>query len=374
MRRARNLEEQRTCLNDFKDRELFLIDLDHILSNENPDAAFQILSERLVLLAENLVAEAARVVYAELVRLYGLPRDQRKHDVPYAIFGLGKLGGVALGYASDIELLFLFGSSGRTAGGTRGSLTNDEFFAILTRETCDFIQAKREGIFQVDLRLRPYGSNGPLACSKSQFAEYYSPGGAAHAFERLALVRLRWIAGDPKLGFEIDQIRDGLLYEGPPLDLDAIWDICGRMRKQHLQGRKLNAKYSPGALTDLEATVQLLQVKHSKDVPQLRTARITLAVQALRRAGVLSPVDFEQLLGAYQFLRRLINAQRVLRGSAQDLFLPPVESDDLLHLARRMNYVGGERESEAALLLRDFQVHTRNVQQFIKRHLKRGVP
>jgi [glutamine synthetase] adenylyltransferase / [glutamine synthetase]-adenylyl-L-tyrosine phosphorylase len=372
---AKTIEEQRTRLNEFKERELFLIDLDHILSTENADAAFQILSERLVMLAENLVATSARVVYTELLRLYGQPRDEKRRDVSFAIFGLGKLGGVALGYASDIELLFLFGSSGRTTGGTRGSLTNDEFFAILTRETSDFIQAKREGIFQVDLRLRPYGSNGPLACSRGQFAEYYGPKGAAHPFERLALVRLRWIAGDPRLGFEIDQLRDKLLFEGPPLDLDAIWDICGKMRKQHLEGRKLNSKYSPGALTDLEATVQLLQVTHAKDVPQLRTPRLTLAIQGLYRARVLSPIEFEQLLGAYQFLRRLINAQRVLRGSAQDLLLPPAESDELVHLGRRMNYARtDDGANEAELLVRDFQMHTKNVQQFIKRHLRRGVP
>jgi glutamate-ammonia-ligase adenylyltransferase len=260
---AKKLDDQRQCLNEFKDRELFLIDLDHILSTENPDAAFQILSERLVMLAENLVAAAARVVHSELLRLYGQPRDEKRRDVSYAIFGLGKLGGVALGYASDLELLFVFGGSGRTSGGTRGSLTNDEFFAILTRETCDFIQARREGIFQIDLRLRPYGSNGPLACSRDQFTEYYSPKGSAHPFERLALVRLRWIAGDSKLGYEIDQIRDKLLYEGQQLDLDQIWDICEKMRKQHLAGRKFNSKYSPGALTDLEATVQLLLVRHS---------------------------------------------------------------------------------------------------------------
>jgi glutamate-ammonia-ligase adenylyltransferase len=372
---AVKVEEQRTRLTEFKDRELFLIDLDHILSTENPDAAFSLLSERLVLLAENLVATSARLVHNELVRLYGQPRDAKKREVTYAIFGLGKLGGVALGYASDIELLFLFGASGRTSGGTRGALTNDEFFAILTRETADFIQARREGIFQVDLRLRPYGSNGPLACSKDQFADYHDPRGSAHPFERLALVRLRWIAGDPRLGFEIDQIRDRLLFEGPPLDLDAIWDICGKMRKQHLEGRKLNSKYSPGALTDLEATVQLLQVNHARDVPQLRTPRLTLAIHGLYRARVLSPVEFEQLLGAYQFLRRLINAQRVLRGSAQDLFLPPAGSDELVHLGRRMNYTRPDNgANEAEQLLRDFQMHTRNVQRFIKRHLRRGVP
>ncbi len=301
-------DEQRRRLNQFKDRELFLIDLDHILAETNPDAALRLLSERLVFLAENLVAAAARMAYDDLHRLYGQPRDSAG-DVGFAVFGLGKLGGVALGYASDIELLFQFGGDGQTEGGIRGSLGNDEFFAILTRETRDSIQARRQGIFQVDLRLRPFGNAGALANSKDQFAHYYGPQGQAHPFERLALVRLRWIAGDSKLGFEIEQLRDRLLYDGPPLDLNAIWDVLGKMRAQHLKGKQPNSKYSPGALADLESTVQILQVMHGASVPQLRTPRMHDAMIALFRAGILSATEFEDLTAAYHFLRRLINAQ-----------------------------------------------------------------
>src|ERR1700728_226285 len=89
---AKNFDEQRKRLNEFKDRELFLIDLDHILAKENPDEACQILSQRLVFLAENLVGFAVRLVYAELVRLYGTPRNEKRRETGFAVFGLGKLG------------------------------------------------------------------------------------------------------------------------------------------------------------------------------------------------------------------------------------------------------------------------------------------
>jgi glutamate-ammonia-ligase adenylyltransferase len=367
---AKDLEELRVRLNQFKDRELFLIDLDHILSSEHLDATFQILSERLVLLAENLVSAAAQFVYSELVRKHGTP------DNPgFALFGLGKLGGVALGYASDIELLFLFDSEGKTTGGSGGSIANSEFFARLTRETSDSIKAKGEGIFRVDLRLRPYGKGGPLASSREQFVDYYRPEGKAHPFERLALVRLRWIAGDATLGFAIEQLRDQFVYEGPPLDLDAIWEVSGKMRAQHLLGQQLNSKYSPGGLADLEATVQLLQVMHARQAPQLRTPRLDESIQSLRRAGILSPIEFEELMGAYQFLRRLINAQRVLRGSAQDLFLPARSSDELLHLARRMNYLPEENNNDVgSLLLKDLQRHTDAVKKFVRKRFNRACP
>jgi [glutamine synthetase] adenylyltransferase / [glutamine synthetase]-adenylyl-L-tyrosine phosphorylase len=361
---AKDFDEERKRLNEFKDRELFLIDLDHILAEENPDEAFGILSERLVFLAENLLAAASRRVHAELVRLYGRTRNESREEVGFAIFGLGKLGGVALGYASDIELLFLFEEDGTTDSGSRGSLTNGEFFAILTRETCAYIQARREGIFQVDLRLRPFGSGGPLANSRSDFASYYGTKGPAHAFEKLALARLRWIAGSFKLGYEIEQLRDQLVYEGDSVDLAAIWEVSAKMRAQHSKGGKHHSKHSGGALADLEQTVQLLQVLHAGEAPQLRTPRLGQAMDGLRRAGIVSAEEFEQLMGAYQFMRRLINAQRMLRGSARDLLLPGEGSDELVHLARRMGYVS---EGAGKELMGEFRGYTELVRKFMRR-------
>jgi [glutamine synthetase] adenylyltransferase / [glutamine synthetase]-adenylyl-L-tyrosine phosphorylase len=361
---AKDFDEERNRLNEFKDRELFLIDLDHILAEENPDEAFRILSERLVFLAENLLAAASRRVHAELVRLYGRPRNEKRQETGFAIFGLGKFGGVALGYASDIELLFLFEEDGVTDGGSRGSLTNGEFFAILTRETCAYIRARREGISQVDLRLRPHGSGGPLANSRSEFASYYGAKGAAHAFEKLALVRLRWIAGSSKLGYQIERLRDQLVYEGDAPDFAAIWEVSRKMRAQHAKGSKHHSKHGEGALADLEQTVQMLQVLHAGEAPQLRTPRLHEAMDGLRRAGIVSPEEFEQLMGAYQFMRRLINAQRMLRGSARDLLLPAEGSDELAHLARRMGVVS---EDAGEALLREFTGHTELVKRFMRR-------
>jgi glutamate-ammonia-ligase adenylyltransferase len=361
---AKNFDEQRKSLNEFKDYELFLIDLDHILAEESPDTAFQILSQRLVFLAENLIGIASRLVFGELERLYGRPRDEKKRDTSYAVFGLGKLGGVALGYASDIELLFLFGEDGDTSGGSRGSLNNGEFFAIMAKETCDYIQAKREGIFQVDLRLRPYGKNGPLASSRRDFSTYYGEKGDAHPFERLALGRLRWISGDPALGFEIERVRDQILYDGPPLDLQAIWEISGKMRRQHCPPGQKNSKHSAGALADLEQMVQLLQVSNARAAPQLRTPSVVDAMEALHRAGIFSAREFEGVMGAYQFFRRLINAQRMLRGSAKDLVLPAEESDELVHLARRMRYAS---DNAGAELMGEFKWHTEVVRKLMKK-------
>lgn len=373
---AVGLAQQQDRVNQFKDRETFQIDLDHIL---NPGFDFRELSARLTLLAENLIATAAKCVYDDLVNSYGEPQIEKGREGGYAIFGLGKLGGIALGYASDVELLFVYAANPRdmTRGGKRKSISNAEFFEQLAQEMARFIRTKREGIFQVDMRLRPYGKESPLACTASHFREYYGTpheAGGAHSFEKLALVRLRWIAGDSKLGFDIEQLRDNILYERNQIDLDALWDLLGRARKEKMAKGGINAKYSPGALSDLEGTVQLLQVMNGNKAPQLRTPRLTGAMEGLRRAGVLEPKEFAELYGAYKFLRRLINALRMLRGNAQDLFLPDQGADELIHLARRMDYVRDEQTGLADQLMAEFESRTAQVRSFVERHFGRPCP
>lgn len=368
---AASLSEQQDRINKFKDEEVFHIDLDHILS---PQTDFRELSRRLTLLAENLVMVSAQMVYEDLVRQYGMPMTDDNEKAHYAVFGLGKLGGVALGYASDIELLFIYNEGGTTTGGQRQPITNTEFFEQHARQTSQFLRTKREGIFEVDLRLRPYGKEGPLASRLNQFRSYFSPDGSAHSFERLALVRMRWIAGNPALGFEIEQLRDALVYDHPQLDLDELWDLWGKQRRQKSRAGATNAKHDPGALADLEGTVQLLQVTHAAGAPQLRTPRLSVAMESLRRAGVLSPVEYADLSGAYYFLRRLINALRMLRGSAQDLFLPAPESDEFLHLARRMGYEQFEDKDAGVQLVEEFQQRTTAVRRFVETRLDRPCP
>jgi [glutamine synthetase] adenylyltransferase / [glutamine synthetase]-adenylyl-L-tyrosine phosphorylase len=117
----------------------------------------------------------------------------------------------------------------------------------------------------------------------------------------------------------------------------------------------------------------MLQLIHAKEAPQLRTPRLHEAVLALRRAEILNPIEFDELTAAYQFMRRLINAQRMLRGSARDLFLPARGSDELLPLARRMNYRPEQEDADTGeMLLRDFQHHTKVVRQFIDKRFGKG--
>ncbi len=362
---AEDFQDLHNRLNRFKDREIFLIDLDHILGGID----FRTLSKRLTRLAELVVNAAVQAVYGYLVERYGVPRSVGDLEGRFAVLGLGKLGGAALGYASDIEILFVYSDNGATDGDR--SISNSEFFDRLVREVIRFIESKRQGIFRIDLRLRPYGSGGPLACSLETFCRYYGKDGQAHSYERLALVRLRAIGGDAELGSRIERLRDGMVYASRSIDPAEILDLRKRQFAEKVKDQRLNAKFSPGGLVDLEYDVQILQVIHGRNLPRLRTPRIHEALSALEEGGILSPSEAERLTAAYDFLRNLINGLRMLRGSAEDLFLPDKDSLEFGHLARRMGYQRGHGLDAAQRLYLDFETHTAAVRAFVEQHFGR---
>jgi glutamate-ammonia-ligase adenylyltransferase len=289
------------------------------------------------------------------------------------VLGLGKLGGVALGYASDIEFLLVYSDNGQTDGDS--PLANSEFFDRLVKGVIQFIRAKREGIFHVDVRLRPFGSAGPLACSLETFCSYYAQGGQAHSYERLALVRMRAIGGNESLGRRLERLRDEMIYFSQGVDIFQLKTLRERQMQEHAKGDRLNAKFSPGGLVDVEYGVQILQVMHGGTHPALRTPRVHEALHALKEAEILSPGESARLVGAYDFLRRLINGMRMLRGSARDLFLPARDAAEFTHLARRMGYERKGPLGPADRLRVDFEMHTAAVRAFAEPYFgPDGVP
>ena len=363
-----SVEEKRKALNDFKNREIYFIDLDHIV---RPEADFLFLSRKLSRLAEAVIRTAVKIALGELAQKYGEPQTFAGLDARYAIMGLGKLGGAALGYASDIELLFIYGDNGSTDG--EKPISNAEFFERLFKTAVNLIDTKREGIFRIDLRLRPHGSAGPVACSLDSFCQYYAPGGQAHSYEKLALIRMRAIGGDAELGFRIERLRDEYVYRSDSIELASLRDLREKQLAQHAGSKGLtpNAKFSSGGLVDLEYSVQIIQCRLGTDNPRLRTPQIHTALEELVRAGAMSGDEAEQLVDSYHFLRKLINSLRMLRGSAKDLYLPVFGSDEFVHLARRAGFTGEDGLDPAQTLRMNFETKTAVVRSFIESHLGR---
>ena len=364
--KAEGFEDQSRVLNEIKDRELYLIDLEQIL-----DPAFDVIffSRLLTDLADLVVRAGAEIIFRNLRARYGIPRTVAGLEAQWAIFGLGKFGGAAIGYASDIELLLVFSDNGQTDGPR--PIENSEYFAQASRMLTEVIRSKREGIFRVDIRLRPYGESGPTACSLDSFCRYYGPKGTAHSYERLALVRLRAVAGNSELGNRIERLRNEFVYGASQVKFSELREL----REKQIAGKaadgRYNAKFSPGALVDLEYDIQLLQVMHGATNERLRTTSIHEALTALSDVGVLSLDEGKRLDSAYYFFRRLINGLRMLRGSARDLFLPPEGSAEFVHLARRMGYKRGDQLEPQQQLRVDFETQTAVVRAFVERHFGR---
>ena len=95
-------------------------------------------------------------------------------------------------------------------------ITTAEFYEKLVQNFVSAIRARREGIFEIDLQLRPYGKAGSLSVSLDAFRRYFAPGGPAWAYERQALVKLRPVAGDAALGQQMARLRDEFVYTGQP--------------------------------------------------------------------------------------------------------------------------------------------------------------
>lgn len=349
----------REALNAFKDREMFRIDMRHILGHTQE---FWDFSEELTALAEVVVNAAYHLCHEDLRAQYGTPRLESGVISEMTVCALGKCGGRELGFASDIELMFIYKGNGDTSGPP--VISTAEFYERLVALFVQSIEAKREGIFQVDLQLRPYGKAGSLAVSQDSFRRYFAPGGPAWPYERQALVKLRPIAGNHGLGETITALRDELIYEEGAFDVSAMRAMRERQMRHLVSGGTFNAKFSPGGLVDVEYLVQGLQIIHGAHHMQLRTTNIREAMHALANVGLLSDDDYARLRRAYTFLRWLIDGLRMVRGNARDLTVPTLDSDAIAFLARRMRYMG-----DAGRLVEDLSDHTAAVQEMNRRLL-----
>lgn len=355
-------EDRKAALNSFKDRELFRIDMKHIVETDTTLPDF---SAALTQLAEVIVDRSIKDCQAKLNKLYGPPRLANKKPCPFTVLGLGKFGGGELGYASDIEVMFVYGDAGRTGG--KNPIDNSEYFERLGHELLQWIEAKQEGIFHLDVRLRPHGGKGSLTNPFDEIAKYYSDHGQAAPFERQSLIKLRHVAGDAALGKRVEAHRDHYAYSGKSWDLRTALDLRRQQLKELVERGTVNLKHSPGGIVAIEYAVQYLQIMHGHRIPTLRTPNTMQALAALVDSGLVTRHDGEDLRKAYFFIRMLIDGLRMVRGNAKDRVLPPVDSDEFIFLARRVGYTTDDWQAGAKHLKSDIEEHMGKVKEFFER-------
>ena len=361
MAKAKTETTRKEALNRFKDQELFRIDMKHMVDA----SSLADFSEALTELAEVIVERSLRDCRAKLEKLYGAPKLANKKPCPFAVLGMGKFGGRELGYASDIEVLFVYGGAGRTSG--KQGIENSEYFERLAQELLQGIEAKQEGIFHIDVRLRPHGGKGSLANPIEEIVSYYSPTGLAAPFERQAMIKLRSVAGDAVLGKQVEAHRDRYVYSGEPWDLPTALDLRRQQLKQLVEPGTVNVKTSAGGLVDIEYAIQYLQVMHGHRHAVLRTPNTMQALAGLVECGIVTRPDGENLRKAYLFIRMLIDGLRMVRGNAKDLVLPPIGSDEFIFLSRRVGYTTDDWQAGARHLQTDIEQHMTLTKQFFER-------
>ncbi len=323
----------RAALNAFKDRELFRIDMRHILGLTKE---FEDFAVELTDLAETVLCATLTYCETELRAIYGDPLLENGQPCGLSLLALGKCGGRELGFASDIELMFVYAGNGQTNG--KKVVSTAEYFEQLVRSVVSAVQSRQEGIFQIDLQLRPHGKAGSMAVAVDSFRSYYAPDGPAWAYERQALVKLRPIMGDAELSQELCKLRDVYAYESGAFDVTAMRAMRERQVRHLVTGGTFNAKFSPGGLVDIEYLIQGLQINHGAQNPALRLTNLRDAMSALHGANILSDDDYTRLRKAHTFLRWLIDSLRVVRGNSKDVTIPPFGTEEFVFLARRLRY------------------------------------
>jgi len=370
--KTKNPETRKTILNQLKDEELFRIDMNHILKG----TSLPIFSQALTTLAEVILDQALLEAQSVVNQSRKPPPTKNDQSLPVAICGLGKFGGRELGYASDIEIVFIYDVDPHTPPHQRPII--GEYYERLVQEFLHWIEAKQEGIFQIDTRLRPHGEKGLLANSMEEIQHYYHVEGGAAPFERQAWIKLRHVAGDTILGCQVEGHRDEFVYSSTPWSLDTALHLRHRQIRELVPHGSIHVKYSPGGLIDIEYTAQYLQLIHGNHKPAIRTTNTLEALKALETTKHLSKKESKALQEDYVFMRRVIDGLRIVRGNAKDLVLPKSGSEDMIYLARRLGYLTDVWQEGAKVFEQDIQkrmdrVHNLFIKHFPQFTSKRGI-
>jgi [glutamine synthetase] adenylyltransferase / [glutamine synthetase]-adenylyl-L-tyrosine phosphorylase len=256
-----------------------------------------------------------------------------------AVIGMGRLGGAELGYGSDADVLFVCEpvAGVQDSAAVRFSTAAVELLRRLLGAP------SQDPALEVDIDLRPEGRSGPIVRTLESYLTYYRRWG--EVWEAQALLRARPVAGDPVLGQRFCQDIAPIRYPAGGLDEAQVRDI--RRIKARVDAERLprgadptkHTKLGRGGLADVEWTLQLLQLRHAHDVPELRTASTVDGLRAAAEARLLDPADAAELLAAWTMAMRVRNAVMLVRGKPGDQL--PNHPRELSALAAALGYPAG---------------------------------
>lgn len=360
-----DLEEKLNFLRLFVNERILQIGLDDIAGVTNHIET----SERLTNVAEAALWGAYEIAKSEIEKKYGMPvfREVSGKEVfgSFAVMGLGKLGGGELSYGSDLDVIFIYSPAGME---NLSGYSSHEYFVKLAQRIISAltIETARGRCYSLDTRLRPSGRAGSLVSSLDSFERYHRESG--EAWERQALVRMRFIAGDEELGEKVVESVAPFVY-GKGLgwkDVNLIREVRKRMLEERaIKGEdRVDLKVGEGGIADAEFIVQVLQLKHGGAVKALRTPSTLKAIEALK--GIIEEDDRLNLLDAWHFLRRLALRLRITKGAETPVL--NTKSKMLRLVARALGYVDDSEKAEDKLL-EELSDKTRKVKDLYEKYV-----
>jgi len=264
---------------------------------------------------------------------WGEPRGAESNDLQsLVVIGMGKLGAHELNLSSDIDLIFSYPEAGQTqrpADNKRPTLTNQQYFTRLGQSLIDMLDTvTADGfVFRVDMRLRPYGSEGALVCSFDAMEDYYQSQG--RDWERYAMIKARIVAGNQAAGAILLSRLRPFVYRRY-IDFSAIEALRAmkmQINKQvRRKGMSQDVKLGPGGIREVEFVVQALQLVHGGRERSLQQVSLHRAMEALVQNNYLQAETVAELQQAYLFLRKLEHRlQGLANKQTQSLVTNPLE-------------------------------------------------
>ena len=301
-----DMEQQMEALRQFKQMQfLHIATADIAKGIKLPQV-----SDHLTCLSEAILDYVVQIAWAQITDKFGLPSNIVGTDRKgFAVIGYGKMGGLELGYGSDLDVVFLHENN--ISGVTNGarSIDNQLFYFRLAQRIIHLFSSRTNSgiLYEIDMRLRPSGDSGPLVASLAGFDRYLKED--AWTWEHQALVRTRPVFMDPSMQQEFAQIRLQILSQ--KRDNHKLKTDVSEMRtkmRNHLnraEADQFDLKQSPGGMVDIEFIAQYLVLANAHQFPDLLTEwsdnlRIFAACQ---QAGLLTEQQTRELIGAYCHIR-----------------------------------------------------------------------
>jgi glutamate-ammonia-ligase adenylyltransferase len=281
-------------------------------------------------IAETIIAGMHEVVASEMMAAHGLISGGE-----FAVVALGKLGGREMTATSDLDLVFIYThDKNATQSDGRRPLVPSMYFARTAQRFISALTAMTaEGrLYEVDMRLRPSGSQGPVAVSLETFEDYHRA--QAWTWERMALTRARVLAGPAPLRAQVEAIIRSSVTRS--CDAASVRADASAMREKlaaQFPGRDpWDIKFAPGGLVDIEFIAQVLQLCHGAQHADVLDQNTIGALEKLQRANVLGAGDAERLIAAARLEHGLT---QVLRIAVEGTFNPETATHGLKTLLAR---------------------------------------